>query len=195
MGQNMMGNNMMGQNMMGQNMMGQNMQNNGPSISSMGGGTPITQLRRDVASVSRPVSSNDELSRTESERDENMKYIVEDINNNIDESKKKKSKNVSDTDTDTEESEKEQVKKKKKKSRNSSLGFNIPDMVKDPILIWLIYMLMSQNFFKKLIGNYVTLINQNDEGVVPLTGIAVYGLILVSLYTLIKFILKQLNKY
>jgi hypothetical protein len=202
MGQNMMGNNMMGNNMMGQNM--QNMQhmpnmqqNTGPSISSMGGGTPITQLRRDVASVSRPTSSNDELSRTESDRDERIKYIVEDINNNIDESRKnkKKVKKDSETDTDTEESEKEEIKKKKKKSNNSSFGFNIPDMVKDPILIWLIYMLMSQNFFKKLIGNYITLINPTDEGVVPLTGIAVYGVILVSLYSFIKLILKQLNKY
>jgi hypothetical protein len=56
-------------------------------------------------------------------------------------------------------------------------------------------MLMSQNFFKKLIGKYLTQINPNDEGVVPFSGIAIYGLVMVVLYTLIKFLLKQIKKY
>jgi len=186
----------MNHNMMGGNMMGGNMQNNGPSISSMGGGTPITQLRRDVASIPRPTSSNDELTRTESEKYDDIKYIVEDINNNIEESKKKKKKadTETDTDTDIEESDKKDKKKKKKKS-NTSFDVNIPEMIKDPILIWLIYMLMSQNFFKKLIGNYIPLINPNDDGVVTFTGIATYGVILVAIYSFIKLILKQLDKY
>ena len=55
---------------------------------------------------------------------------------------------------------------------------------------------MSQNFFKNLVGKYITSINPNDDGVVTFKGVALYGIVLVSLYTLIKFLLKQvLNKY
>ncbi len=54
---------------------------------------------------------------------------------------------------------------------------------------------MSQNFFKKMIGKYITQINPNEEGIVSFTGIAVYGLVMVVLFTLIKFLLKQIKKY
>ena len=176
------------------NIMMSNMMNNGPSISSMGGGTPISKLRKDVivAKSQKQIETdiyNDEYIN-ESDRNSHIKNLVEDINNEIEDGKKKKVKVVKDTETETEEE-----KPKKKKSKSSFFNFSIPEMVKDPILIWIIYMLMSQNFFKKLIGKYITQINPNEEGVVSFTGIAVYGLILVVLYTLIKFLLKQLKKY
>ena len=168
------------------------MNNNGPSISSMGGGTPISKLRKDVAiAKSKEVITDTHMDdyTTESDRNSHIKNLVKDINNEIEDGKKKKVK-VQDTDTETEEE-----KPKKKKSKGSFFNFTIPEMIKDPILIWLIYMLMSQNFFKRLIGKYLTQINPNEEGVVSFTGVAVYGLVLVVLFTLIKFLLKQLKKY
>jgi hypothetical protein len=168
------------------------MNNNGPSISSMGGGTPISQLRKDVVIAKskevQPDTYMDDYA-TDTDRNSHIKNLVKDINNEIEDGKKKKVK-VQDTDTETEEE-----KPKKKKSKGSFFNFTIPEMIKDPILIWLIYMLMSQNFFKRLIGKYLTQINPNEEGVVSFTGVAVYGLVLVVLFTLIKFLLKQLKKY
>jgi hypothetical protein len=174
-------------------MMSNMMNNNGPSISSMGGGTPISQLRKDVAIVKSQKEIETDIYADEytheSERNSHIKNLVEDINNEIEDGKKKKIK-VKDTDTDTEEE-----KPKKKKSKGSFFNFTIPEMIKDPILIWVIYMLMSQNFFKKMIGKYIAQINPNEEGIVSFTGVAVYGLVLVVLFTLIKFLLKQLKKY
>ena len=167
---------------------------NSPSISSMGGGTPISQLRKDVAIAKSQKKINtdiyDDEYTNEYDRNSHIKNLVEDINNEIEDGKKKKVKVVKDTETETEEE-----KPKKKKTKSSFFNFSIPEMVKDPILIWVIFMLMSQNFFKKLIGKYITQINPNDEGVVSFTGVAVYGLILVVLYTLIKLLLKQIKKY
>ena len=174
-------------------MMSNMMNNNSPSISSMGGGTPISQLRKDVVIAKSQKVESDKYDdyTTESDRNSHIKNLVEDINNEIEDGKKKKIK-VKDKDTDTET---EEEKPKKKKSKGSFFNFTIPEMIKDPILIWLIYMLMSQNFFKKMIGKYITQINPNEEGVVSFTGVAVYGLVLVVLFTLIKFLLKQLKKY
>lgn len=158
-----------------------------PSISSMGGGTPITQLRRDI-----PSRSSTPIER-ESEGPNKMKFIIDEINNDSDIGPKKKKSLKKDTDTESDtEDEKVIVKQKKKKSSKLS---SMPELLKDLVLIWLIYMLMSQNFFKNLVGKYLLSINPNEEGIVSFTGVAMYGLILVTFYTLIKFILKQIKKY
>lgn len=206
---NMMQNNTMQPNMM---MGGQHI-NSGPRISEMGGGTPITQLRKDIIKLNTTTIEdiiNNDTESTKSIKKNKIKYIVDDINNDSDigpikkykrKDKKDNNKNKDDDDEKDEEDdddEDEEYKEEKPKKKKSSYGFNynIPEMLKDPVLIWLIYMLMSQNFFKTLIGKYLTSINPNEEGVVTFTGVAMYGLILVALYTLIKFIFKTiLNKY
>ncbi len=200
---NMMQQNMMQQNMMQPNMMmGGQMINSGPRISEMGGGTPISQLRKDILETI-PLHNDSESSKsTKSNKSNNMKFIVDDINNDSEIGPKNKKKKKSDDDDykeeedEEEEDDEEETKpKKKKKSSDFNLNnLNIPEMLKDPVLIWLIYMLMSQNFFKNLVGKYISSINPNEEGVVTIKGVAMYGLILVALYTLIKFILKIIIK-
>jgi hypothetical protein len=157
---------------------------NGLSIAEMGGGTPITQLRRDVPK--KQVEYEKEESK---ESQNNIKYLVDEINNDSDIGPKKNKDSEEETTTE------EEVVIKKPKKKKSESKYKIPDMIKDPILIWLIYILMSQNFFKNLIGKYVKTINPNEEGVVTFTGVAMYGLILVVFFTLVKFILQQLDKY
>ena len=163
-----------------------------------------------------PEGFTDKKRGSEQDEDNNrIKNIVNGINNDVDNNRRNKKKKIEksyDTEDDEDEKDEKDEKDKKKKAEikenerkkeklkkesnsDKSFYFNIPDMIKDPVLIWLVYMLMSQNFFKKLVGKYVSSINPTEEGVVPLTGVAVYGIILVSLYTLIKLILKQINKY
>jgi hypothetical protein len=214
---NMMQNNMMQNNMTQPNMMmGGQPTNSGPRISEMGGGTPISHLRKDVANTKatsiKDIINNDTESTKSIKniKSNNMKHIVDDINNDSDIGPRKilkktnkkddmneKDEDEEDKDDEAENSDDEEIKEKtKKKKKSNYLNFSIPEMLKDPVLIWLIYMLMSQNFFKNLIGKYLTSINPNEEGVVTFTGVAMYGLILVALFTLIKFILKIiLNKY
>jgi hypothetical protein len=180
------------------NMMGNMSGNNRSSISSMGGGTPITHLRKDVALLNRPAQSNDVYNSTDSEKDDRIRDIVDDINIELEDDIKKKKKDKVDTDTTDEEEEKKDKKDKKKKSKKESTiipNIKVPEFFKDGVLIWILYMLMSQNFFKKLIGKYLNSINPSEEGVVSNLGVAMYGLILVTLFTLIKIIAKQIGKY
>ena len=209
---NMMQNNMMQNNMMQNNTMQPNMMmngqpiNSGPRISEMGGGTPITQLRKDVANSKAKYINETMINDTESTKsmkNNKMKFIIDDINNDSDIGPRKKYKNKDKNededdkdDKDDNHEEEEEVEKPKKKRSYDSLNYNIPEMLKDPVLIWLIYMLMSQNFFKDIVGKYLTSINPNEEGIVTFTGVAMYGLILVAIFTLIKFVFKIiLNKY
>jgi len=74
------------------------------------------------------------------------------------------------------------VKKYKKHSINKKLNF------RDPILLWLVYMMLSQGFVKNTIGNYIPVINPNENGVVGIVGISVYGFILVAIYFVLRYI-------
>jgi hypothetical protein len=183
---------------MNPNTMGNMSGNNRSSISSMGGGTPITHLRKDVALLNRPTQSNDVYKSRESDNDDRIKDIVDDINIGLEDDIKKKKKSKVDTDTTDEEEEEIKDKKDKKKSKKESTiisDIKVPEFFKDGILIWILYMLMSQNFFKKLIGKYLNSINPSEEGIVSNLGVAMYGLILVTLFTLIKIVAKQIGKY
>ena len=64
-------------------MMSNMMNNNSPSISSMGGGTPISQLRKDVVIAKSQKVESDKYDdyTTESDRNSHIKNLVEDINN------------------------------------------------------------------------------------------------------------------
>lgn len=189
---------------MNQNM-NSNMMRNRPSISSsissMGGGTPITHLRKDVALLNRPAQSNDVYNtinydkNDKNDKDDIMRDIVDDINIELEDDIKKKKKEKVDTDTTDEEEKKEKKKKKSKKESSIMSNIVVPEFFKDGVLIWVIYMLMSQNFFKKLVGKYLNSINPSEDGVVSNLGVAMYGLILITLFTLIKLISKQIGKY
>lgn len=157
------------------------------SISSMGGGTPIRQLRSDIDTHKQNEDANES---------NKIKYIANDINNDSDIGPpKRKNKKKVYTETESETDETVSIEKPKNKKTNNETTTYIPEMLKDPILIWLLFMLMSQNFFKNLIGKYLKTINPDEDGIVGLGGIAMYGLIFSILFTVIKFILKQLNKY
>jgi hypothetical protein len=56
------------------------------------------------------------------------------------------------------------------------------DYLYDFILLFIIFMLMSQEFVKNFIGSKIKLINVNDKGVVPITGVMVYGFIFVTVF-------------
>lgn len=53
-------------------------------------------------------------------------------------------------------------------------------------------MLMSQEFVKNSIGSKIKIINVNDKGLVPITGIAVYGFIFVIVFIVMKFLINKL---
>jgi hypothetical protein len=95
--------------------------------------------------------------------------LAKDINDNLNEKEE--------FDTDSEE----------KDSDNFTLS--IPNNFKDPLLLLIIFVILSQSSVRQLFGKYITFINPDEEGVVSLMGIVIYGVILVTIYMLIKKLL------
>lgn len=58
--------------------------------------------------------------------------------------------------------------------------------VKDFILLFSIYFILSQDMIKDLFSGYFTCINPDDEGKVGVKGVIVYGLILTIIFMLSK---------
>ena len=105
-------------------------------------------------------------------------------------SKNKKLKKTKKSNTDTDENtDNKNIVNDKTNKKRFYLPFNIPTFIRDPLLIWILFIILSQNFIKQLIGKYVKYINPNEEGVVKFTGVVIYGLIFAVLFGLIKFLL------
>lgn len=162
-------------------------------ISNMGGnmeGTPISMIRKDVSND----VINDSLQQP-TDKINRIKKIVSKINKEDIEEKKQKKKKIPETDTDTEEIIVDKKKTKNKEIVEKEYSFNYIDLLKDAGIIWLIYMVLSINILKNFIARYVKWINPNEEGVVPFSGIAVYGLILTLIFIITKFSLIKFDKY
>jgi hypothetical protein len=63
--------------------------------------------------------------------------------------------------------------------------------VKDFILLFSIYFILSQDMIKDLFSSYFTCLNSDDEGKVGVKGVIVYGLILTIIFMLSKKYLVQ----
>lgn len=181
------------------------------NISEMGGGTPIGILRKDV--VEQQAKMNEQHLRqymddrnivvdVQRQKDADaIDALINQINTDSDESKpkkkktklnrKNKSKKVKDSDTETDTDEEKKEVKVREKSK-IKLPFKIPEFIRDPLLIWIIFILLSQNFIKQLIGKYVKQINPNEDGVVSFMGVVIYGLIFAVLFGLVKFLLNMI---
>lgn len=69
---------------------------------------------------------------------------------------------------------------------NQTLLGSVPEMLREPILILVLYVLLSQPMVKDTIGQYVKQINPDMDGRVSFTGVVIYGIILATLYALAK---------
>ena len=91
------------------------------------------------------------------------------------------------------------VKKKKPKEEEKIENFVVEDNndsylgnlingenLKDFIIIFVLYFLLSQEMIKDFFGNYFTSLNPDDEGKVNVQGVIIYGLIFSFLFIIIK---------
>ena len=62
----------------------------------------------------------------------------------------------------------------------------IPEGMKDPLIIVVLFVLLSQPVVRETIGTYIKQINPDVEGKVLLTGVIIYGIILATLYYIVK---------
>ena len=78
---------------------------------------------------------------------------------------------------------------KKNESYKEKIFKYIPVVTREPILLVIIYYLMSQQFFKNYIGQYINRINQDSSGKVSNTGVIMYGMLLATIFAVLKFLL------
>lgn len=126
---------------------------------------------------------NPEINEQENEAaSQNIRHLVKDLNRSLDGyGPSKKSMSL------TEESDTEDEPLVKKKS--SSFGSYIPMILKEPMLLLVIYIVMSQSFVKKAISTYIPQLENNLDGNKTFLGIVMYGTILALLFVLFKKIL------
>lgn len=58
--------------------------------------------------------------------------------------------------------------------------------IKDFIILFILYFLLSQDMIKDFFGKYFTSLNPKSDGAVDLTGVIIYGLILTTLFMIIR---------
>lgn len=72
---------------------------------------------------------------------------------------------------------------------DENFTLSIPNNFKDPLLLLTVFVILSQSSVRQLFGKYIPYINPDEEGVVSIIGIVIYGIILVAIYMLIKKLL------
>ena len=154
-----------------------------------------------VQSNTETVNSNSSKSYDSNYIDPDMKRMLKPVNNikNVEVKKQIKSTTTdnntntntkTDTDTTSTNTETEIVKIKKVKK---SFLQKIPQYIVDPIILFIIYLLMSQEFVKRFIGNYVNVINPDETGFVGIKGILAYGMVLVLTYNVTRLIVHKIR--
>jgi len=66
---------------------------------------------------------------------------------------------------------------------------NIPDYLREPLIIFVIYMILSLDIVKKALASYIPQLKPSSDGNVQLLGIAVYGMVLGIIYSVAKKLL------
>ena len=65
----------------------------------------------------------------------------------------------------------------------------IPEFLREPLLIFIIYMILSLDIVKKTLSKYIPQIKPTADGGVMIIGVAIYGMILGVIYVAAKKLL------
>ncbi len=76
-----------------------------------------------------------------------------------------------------------------KKSNKGGLLASVPAILREPLILVVLYVILSQAPVKNFIGTYVKQINVDDSGAVSFVGVVIYGIILATLFVLAKKLL------
>lgn len=72
--------------------------------------------------------------------------------------------------------------------KEDSWHSSIPIWLKEIALFLVIYLIMSMGTTKRTIGNYIDYINPDENGDVSFLGLLIYGLILIVIYMICKYL-------
>jgi hypothetical protein len=135
--------------------------------------------------------SQDDLFRPSNSMDENdhLDNNITDEEQYCDNKKKSKKKNKDKLDNLIKDNLENFVEDKiPVKNSKNFLSYIFDDCfgIKDFILLFSIYFILSQDMIKDLFAGYFTCLNPDEEGKVGVKGIIVYGLILTTIFMLSK---------
>lgn len=69
---------------------------------------------------------------------------------------------------------------------NLNLFSNVPSILREPIIILILFIILSQPMVKEQLGKYIKQLNPDMEGKFTFAGIVIYGIIFAALFALIK---------
>ena len=148
-------------------------------------GTSIAELRMKAAQ-NNDTSVNTNRNNGNDKNNFTIEHLVADINNSIDEFSPSDDKSRDSESSNDSVSFKKNKKTKKNKSKSSDKMY---DFIKEPIIIIVLYIVLSQDMIRNAISTYIPQINPSEEtGNVTLLGVVIYGTILAVLYMIIKYI-------
>jgi hypothetical protein len=124
-----------------------------------------------------------------------IKKLAKNINESLsmDEvGKKKKKKRKTQTSDDIEKMTDEEDESQIQDNKNNDNDNNELIMfMMEPILLLTIYVIMSQQFFLKLSSKYIPCMKPNEEEIVGMNGIIMYGIILTLVFLIIRKIIQS----
>lgn len=164
--------------------------------SSQSVGTSIADLKQKQSDYSiqqkQFKKQNDEkqvFSNSDQERDK-IKHLVKDINKSLDDYGPSKMRNSDEsydvTDNDNDNNNDNENESENREMFDDKYEKIFPDYLTELLLIVIIYVILSQNFVRKIIGNYISYINPEKNGTVPLIGYIIYGTIIAVMFELLK---------
>lgn len=74
-------------------------------------------------------------------------------------------------------------------TQKNGLMNHIPSFLREPLIIILIYVLMSTDLVKQMIGSHIPQVKSSSDSGVHLTGVFIYGTIIAILFVVIKKLL------
>ena len=164
-------------------------------------GTSITELKK---------MSNTQMNRTDPANNQNthiddarllkeinerkVRHLVKDINRGLNEYDVPSTHYTDDSDsyneTDDSVRENEFDESRGKFGKYHEKNSYVPDILKDPIICIIIYVVISQSFVQRALGNYISHVVPRADGTVSFVGQLILGTILGILFVFFKKVIK-----
>jgi len=158
-----------------------------------------THNQRPNVDFQYPQNSNDEIQTQDAESEySNMRKLANDVNNSLqaleklEQTKKRKRNTSSNTTESDKDSESDHDDQHIEDDPNQIILAEIEsetDYLKtltEILLLLTLYVIMSQPFVMGFASSYIHQLNPNEEGTISMTGIIIYGLILIVMFMVVR---------
>jgi uncharacterized protein YpuA (DUF1002 family) len=90
---------------------------------------------------------------------------------------------------DRTETDSDIVVNEKEKKDNGGWLSSIPEVLREPLILVVLYVILSQDMVKNFFGKYIKQLNSEETGGIGFVGVVIYGIILAVLFVLAKRLL------